>query len=193
MEFSKEIVSFIKEQMELEKHTEKCISVFEKYIDIYQTTAQKPADQYTKKLVCKIEVFDEFSMKPSFITFPNLGNYGQILPNQDHAFFNEPQFLSYKKQIHIGIQIAKKLDEANNIIKDVSKYSEDDYYDIASEIDNLFEKNIEHWLCENWTKANSNKSTHYPLYFFYHDYLDNSLNLLDKKHYNLEEIATTYE
>ncbi len=194
MTFTEDIRAFIKAQINLTEHTQKCINLFNTYIEKYEAEAEKIKNsKYAKKLICLIEVQDDLYMTISFASLPGIARYMKVLNDQDHSFFEEPQFFPWQKQVDVGIKTIKKIDENNQIVKDIETYNEHNYNEVYHEFQPIYEEFVEKWLAAGWKQANTNKQTAYPLYYFYHGYLHKSLNLLDDKIYDLIAIDESYE
>ncbi|SEB81754.1 hypothetical protein SAMN04489761_1862 [Tenacibaculum sp. MAR_2009_124] len=181
--------------MGLEAYTTKCTSLFEKFIDSYHKSQPvNSVTKNTKKVTGYMEVMDDLQMKLSFISSIKQHISAQTLTAEDRSFFNTPKFLPFQNQVKIGIRIAKKIDELNETRQRATIFpKESDYFDLSSEIEGVYEKNVESWLSSCWQSANSAKKVSYPLYYYYHDSMENSINLLDGKKYNLETLAKKYE
>ena len=191
MELLKKHRDYIQEQMNLKSYSLKCVNLFVKYIEEYETEAGKAInDSYVQKVICHVQVFDGFRMFLGFLSLPGLGNHMEILDEEDNHFFKKPLFFHSNAQERVGILIAKKIDESNGVFKDFKDYDVDDYNHFYIELQLVYESIIEKWLRICWLEANKIQSVSYPLYYFYHDYSHKSINLLDGKHYDLEKLST---
>ena len=194
MDINNEINSFIKEQMGLEAYTTKCTSLFEKFIDSYQESQSiNSVNNDSKEVAGCMEVMDDLQMRLRFVSSMKHNVSTQSLTPEDRSFFNTPKFLPFQNQVKIGIRIAKKIDELNEAYQQITHHKSNNYFDLTSEVEVVYEKNVESWLSSCWQRTNNAKQVSYPLYYYYHDSMDNSINLLDGKKYNLETLAKKYE
>ncbi len=164
--------------MGLENHTEKCIALFGKCLDVftkaekeYQPTASRP----NEKIACAMEEYDNHNYSLNCITYPHIGFGKNLLDKNDALFFKEPHFFPYQDQESVIEEMAKKYD-----------IEEDLYFDdIIVYIDEI----VKEWLAACWQKANQAKQIKHPMYLFSHNGsgLRHTFNLLNQQYYNLEE------
>ena len=86
---------FVRQNLDL--YSAECESIFSRLIDCYEEEKK----DCNARLECICEVFDDFRLSLTFMDFPGMANYGQVLSDEDESFMSEPQFLSEAQEREI--------------------------------------------------------------------------------------------
>jgi hypothetical protein len=92
-------------QKNLDIYSDDCVSILVRLIDLYEEE-QRDCD---KRLECICEAFDNFRLSVTFMDFPGMGNYCQVLNDNDESFMKKPMFLDKGKQREILQEIVRYL------------------------------------------------------------------------------------
>ncbi|WP_447528447.1 hypothetical protein [Vreelandella sp. TE19] len=158
----------------LNQYSNRCISILVRFIEAYE----KELSECELTLECICEVYDKFSLSLTFLNFPDMANYGQILEDNDKDFMRKPQFMKTSYRDWLQKEIREYIIE-----NDVDEDESEAYDEIMSLV-------VPKWLRECWLQANKQKGTAYNLFYFVHRYFNEKpINLLNNEGVWLENIA----
>lgn len=160
-------------QQNLSLYSQDCVSALGRLIDLYEEEKR----HCDTSLECVCEVFDDFKLSLTFMNFPNMGNYGQVLSDEDQLFMMEPKFLNKSKEKEI-------LNNIENYLR-ASDVNEDEYevYEGATS------RVVTTWLTECWVTANKLRKTKCNLFYFSHRYFNEpAINLINQETLFLEDL-----
>ncbi|MGP5714026.1 hypothetical protein ACTXPD_18770 [Vreelandella alkaliphila] len=163
-------------QQNLDLYSQSCVSILGRLIDLYEDEQQSCGT----RLECVCEVFDDFKLSFTFMSFPDMGNYGQVLSDESQLFMMKSKFLNKSKEK----EILKKL-ESYLRANDINEDEYDIYEIVASRI-------VPEWLAECWVAANKLRMTRYDLFYFSHRYFNEpAINLINQETLFLEDLKTS--
>ena len=161
-------------EIQLEEHTHKCVVLFKRLIKFYEIETIETED----RLECICEVHDRYSLSVSFMDFPDMSNYGEILSVEDSEYMTDHLFFSDSQQKQFRRYLEQHIIE-NDIDEDES---------------DVFEKLtmyvVPMWLGKCWREANRLNGSRYNMYYFIHRYFNQpAINLINNEEVWLEDIA----
>ncbi|MBT2773399.1 hypothetical protein J7J47_14320 [Halomonas sp. ISL-60] len=160
-------------QQNLNLYSQDGVSILCRLIDLYKDE-QRDCD---KSLECICEVFDDFKLSLTFMNFPDMGNYGQVLSDEDQLFMMEPKFLNNMKEKEVLKNMRSYL---------ISNDINEDEYDVYDEISS---KVVPEWLAECWVAANKIRRTKFNLFCFSHRYFNEPvINLINQETLFLKDL-----
>ena len=158
----------------LREYRSECVSILSRFIEAYESEAKEEES----RLECICEVFDNYSLSLTFMDFPEMSNYCQILNDDDEKFMRAPAFLKENDRVFIREALEKYIVE-NNINEDGSEAYE-----------RITLPMIPSWLRECWLLANEKNGTKYNLFYFVHRYFNEQpINLINNEGVWLEDLA----
>ncbi|SEB81721.1 hypothetical protein SAMN04489761_1861 [Tenacibaculum sp. MAR_2009_124] len=170
------IKNSILSEMDLNYHSEKCISLFVKClsgIEKREEMYKSQEDIHNKNLKKHISDFTNHCRALNIIYRPQIGFGEELLNREDERFFNKPLFLPFNKQQEIIHKVASYY-----------KITEDLYFEkIIAPMNDI----VDEWLSSCWQKASDVKNFDSPIHLSMNRQERSSVKtLLEGSYYNLE-------